>query len=289
MSRKRSIVKMLLAFLLFFAAAVLMCYPFISNYVFERRTDSVVYAVEKRGVEKNYKEKEAVLKQVREYNESIFRGHIRLQDPFVEKPNKDETREYHSLLNINSYGVMGILEIPSIRVKLPIYHGTTEAVLEKGIGHLESSSLPIGGKSTHTVLTGHTGLNHAKLFTDLTEMEEGNLFFLKVLGENLVYQVDQIKVVRPTELSELCVEEGKDYCTLVTCTPYGVNSHRLLVRGVRIDDWNVAANSEEFRGKSAKSKWMAEYERAVFFSLTVFVFCFGIVSFYRRFSRRWKG
>lgn len=280
---------MLLVFLLFFAAAVLMCYPFISNYVFERRTDSVVYAVEKRGVEKNYKEKEAVLKQVREYNESIFRGHIRLQDPFVEKPNKDETRAYHSLLNINSYGVMGILEIPSIRVKLPIYHGTTEAVLEKGIGHLESSSLPIGGKSTHTVLTGHTGLNHAKLFTDLTEMEEGNLFFLKVLGENLVYQVDQIKVVCPTELSDLCVEEGKDYCTLVTCTPYGVNSHRLLVRGVRIDDWNVAADSEEFRGESAKSKWMIEYERAVFFSLTVFVFSFGIVSFYRKFSRRWKG
>ncbi len=282
-------IKALLVFLLFFAAVVLMNYPFISNYIFERRTDSFAHAVEKKGVEKEDKEKEAALKQVREYNESIFRGHIQLQDPFIGKINREKTREYNSLLNMDSYGVMGVLEIPSIRVKLPIYHGTTEAVLEKGIGHLENSSLPIGGRSTHTVLTGHTGLNHAKLFTDLTKMEEGNVFFLKVLGENLAYQVDQIKVVHPTELSDLYVEKGKDYCTLVTCTPYGINSHRLLVRGVRVDDWKVAADSEELKGKSVKSKWMAEYERAVVLSLTVFIFSLGMVSFYRRFSRRWKG
>ena len=141
---------------------------------------------------------------------------------------------YNNILNLDQSGVMGYLEIPCISVDLPIYHGTDAEILERGVGHLAASSIPIGGKSTHSVLTGHTGLSSAKLFTDLTEMKKGDLFFINVLGQTLAYKVDQISVVRPKDTRKLRIVDGKDYVTLVTCTPYGVNSHRLLVRGTRV-------------------------------------------------------
>jgi sortase A len=139
---------------------------------------------------------------------------------------------YYDVLAISE--TMGYITIPKIDVKLPIYHGTSQDVLEKGVGHLEGSSMPVGGEGTHCVLTGHTGMQNAKLFTDLTELEEGDTFYLHILGRVLAYQVDRITVVEPNELDDLKRVDGEDYCTLVTCTPYGVNSHRLLVRGKRI-------------------------------------------------------
>ena len=147
-----------------------------------------------------------------------------------------QKEEYDRLLNVSGLGVMGYIEIPGIGCSLPIYHGTEESVLQIAVGHLEWTSLPVGGESTHCVLSGHRGLPSAKLFTNLDKLVVGDLFMLRILDEVLTYEVDQILIVEPQETDALKIEEGKDYCTLVTCTPYGINTHRLLVRGHRVDN-----------------------------------------------------
>ena len=149
--------------------------------------------------------------------------------------SEERKEEYQSLLNIGGNGIMGYIEIPELKITLPIYHGTDEAVLQIAVGHLDWSSLPVGGSSTHCVLSGHRGLPSARLFTDLDKMVEGDLFLLRILDEVLTYEVDQIRIVLPHEVDDLVIEENKDLCTLVTCTPYGVNSHRLLIRGHRVE------------------------------------------------------
>ena len=147
-----------------------------------------------------------------------------------------QKEEYQQLLNVSGLGVMGYIEIPEIDVSLPIYHGTEDPVLQVAVGHLEWTSLPVGGESTHCVLSGHRGLPSAKLFTNLDKLREGDTFLLRVLDEILTYEVDQILIVEPQDTAALEIVEGQDYCTLVTCTPYGINTHRLLVRGHRIDN-----------------------------------------------------
>jgi sortase A len=142
---------------------------------------------------------------------------------------------YYDTLNVTDYGMIGYLKIDRIGVELPIYHGTAPEVLSIGVGHLEGSSLPVGGESTHSVMSAHRGLPNAKLFTDLDRLELGDTFQIIVLDQVLTYQVDQIKIISPKEIDDLRIVEGKDYCTLFTCTPYGINTHRLLVRGVRIE------------------------------------------------------
>lgn len=164
------------------------------------------------------------------YNEALAQDNSRFQ------PSEEESVRYNELLNLSGTGIMGYVEIPSIDVALPIYHGTDEAVLQVAAGHIEGSSLPVGGPGTHTVLSGHRGLPSATLFTDLDQLDMGDVFLLHVLGETLTYQVDQIRIVEPDDVSLLALEEGEDLCTLVTCTPYGVNSHRLLVRGYRVEN-----------------------------------------------------
>lgn len=149
---------------------------------------------------------------------------------------QEQEQTYQKLLNINGNGIMGYLEIPSISVSLPIYHGTSDAVLQVAAGHLEGSSLPVGGLGTHTVLSGHRGLPSAKLFTDLDELSEGDRFILHILDERLVYEVEEIRVVEPEDVSSLSLEPERDLCTLVTCTPYGINTHRLLVTGHRVEE-----------------------------------------------------
>ena len=150
------------------------------------------------------------------------------------KPTGEEHNAYQSQLNISGSGIMGYIEIPTIGCALPIYHGTEESVLQIAVGHIEGSSLPIGGSTTHCVLSGHRGLPSARLFTDLDKLTEGDTFLLHILDETLTYEVDQIQIIEPHEVDALRIEEGKDYCTLMTCTPYGINSHRLLVRSHRI-------------------------------------------------------
>lgn len=148
----------------------------------------------------------------------------------------EETEEYNALLDLGGTGIMSYIEIPRIKCDLPIYHGTNADVLQIAVGHVAGSSLPVGGESTHCVLSAHRGLPSAKLFTNLDQLVEGDIFFLQTLGDTLTYEVDRILIVLPEEIEALQIEEGKDYCTLVTCTPYGINSHRLLVRGHRIEN-----------------------------------------------------
>lgn len=148
----------------------------------------------------------------------------------------EQMAEYLRLLDVSGLGIMGYIEIPCIDVSLPIYHGTEDSVLQVAIGHLEWTSLPVGGASTHCVLSGHRGLPSARLFTDLDQVKEGDYFMMHILDQTLTYEVDQIRIVLPHEVDDLLIQEGKDLCTLVTCTPYGVNSHRMLVRGRRVDN-----------------------------------------------------
>lgn len=286
--KKRDIGKKLLVFLLFGIALMLMMYPFIANYLFEHKTDSVVDSVQQTAEKLDDSEQKAEIEKAMRYNESLANGHVVLTDPFKEEKTEEDTAEYESLLNLTNDGVMGTVEIPLINVSLPIYHGTSDAILKKGAGHLQGTSLPVGGASTHTVITGHTGLSNAKLFTDLTKLDKGDIFFLEVMGEKLAYQVDQIKVVLPTEMDDLKIVPGEDYCTLLTCTPYGVNTHRLLVRGKRTDYQEAVDAAKSEKPKKAESKWMSEYKRALAISVAFFVaslpFIFGIryVREYRR-------
>lgn len=168
-----------------------------------------------------------------EYNEELLPSI--LPDSFAEAEANGADENYMSLLNADGDGIMGYIQIPSINVKLPIFHTTSEEVLQIGVGHLQGSSLPVGGESTHSVLSAHRGLPSATLFTDLDKVEIGDNFFLIIMGEYIAYEVDQIEVVEPDDTSLLQVEEGQDLCTLVTCTPYGVNTERLMVRGHRVE------------------------------------------------------
>lgn len=177
-------------------------------------------------------EKEAEQIKAKEHNESLEQGEIPIIDPFSEDAEDDTAVSYYDVLDIGE--TMGSLDIPSIDATLPIYHGVSEDVLQQGVGHMSNSSFPVGGQGSHTALTGHRGLPSSKLFRDLDQVKKDDLIFIETLGETLAYQVDQIDIVLPTETGWLEMPEDKDYVTLITCEPYMVNTHRLLVRGERI-------------------------------------------------------
>lgn len=245
----------------------LLSYPFISNYMFEKSAGSTIKSYEKQAKTYDQKQKEQAFREAEEYNKDLIKSAVQLTDPFKVKKSNGETLIYNNILNIDHSGVMGYLEIPCISVNLPIYHGTDAEILERGVGHLAASSIPVGGKSTHSVLTGHTGLSSAKLFTDLTEMKKEDLFFIHVLDRTLAYKVDQISVVRPEDTRKLQIVKGKDYVTLVTCTPYGVNDHRLLVRGVRTK--YVKKQRSSIRPRNQDSQWMKTYKKAIAIGLMI--------------------
>lgn len=223
-----------------FAACVLaVFYPLISNYLYSRRQDKIITeyteSVKQTDTAKLDEERKACFA----YNQSLVQtSAVVTEEATNHQYSSDysvDEEAYHKRLNLDGSGVMGYLSIPKIDVNLPIRHDTTEEVLAAGVGHLPESSLPVGGEGSHAVLTGHTGSTNKTIFTDLEKLEIGDCFFLSVLGETLVYQIDQIVVVLPYEVDELMIRKGEDLCTLVTCTPYGINSHRLLVRGKRIE------------------------------------------------------
>ena len=220
-----------LAVLLFLAGAAIFLYPTVSNYFAEKAQASAIRTYQNQVESGNPEDLAAEWEKAEIYNESLSGDPVR--DPFIAGSGYALPDNYLEVLNID--GVMGYLEIPKISVSLPIYHGTSDEVLEKGVGHIESTALPIGGDYRHTVLTGHRGLPSAELFTRLDELEEGDQFYIHVLGEILAYEVDQIKTVLPTEVDEILPIPGRDLATLITCTPYGVNTHRLLVRGSRTE------------------------------------------------------
>ncbi|MBR5517098.1 MAG: class C sortase [Firmicutes bacterium] len=227
MKKKNNISTIFLVLILIVGLSLLL-YPTISDYWNSFNATRAITSYSENVSKLDNDEYEEMLNSAKEYNRRLaenFNGFF-LDD--------NQQNEYNKLLDISATGIMGYVEIPSIRCTLPIYHGTDESALQVAIGHLEWTSLPVGGESTHAVISGHRGLPSAKLFTDIDRLVENDVFVLRVLDEVMVYQVDQILIVEPDDTSALKIEEGKDLCTLVTCTPYGVNSHRLLVRGHRI-------------------------------------------------------
>ena len=226
---KKRIIATILIILLFLAGLGIVLYPYVSEYVNAKHASRVVVNYDDTVKEITPEDFSQYFEVAEEYNERLRQN----PNPFSED---SRTEGYETALNVDGSGMMGYLEIPKISVKLPFYHGTSGAVLNEAVGHLEGSSLPVGGEGTHVVLSAHRGLPSAKLFTDLPELGEGDIFILNVLDRKMTYQVDQILTVLPTELEALEVEDGQEYVTLMTCTPYGINTHRLLVRGHRIEN-----------------------------------------------------
>ena len=225
--KKKTLTTLLIVLII--AGLSLILYPTVSDilrsFAYKRTISAFDSAVESLDDEKY----EEMLEAAKDFNRRLVEKSYSLS-MLTEK----ELAEYESLLDVSGNGVMGYITIPKINVSLPIYHGTSDAVLQNGLGHLEGSSLPVGGESTHAIISGHTGLPSGKLFTDIDQLTAGDTFTLRVLRDTLTYEVDQILIVLPHEVDALGIEEGQDYCTLLTCTPYGVNTHRLLVRGHRI-------------------------------------------------------
>lgn len=227
MKKKAKTLAILLVFLI---GLLIMLYPFISNFRNRMRTENLI-GVYNGDVDKTSQRRlTEAYRKARTYN----RNHT--ANTIVDIFNQDSPvrDEYMSLLNLSGNGMMGYIEIPEIHQRLAIYHGTDDEVLQKGCGHIAGTSLPVGGKSTHSVLAAHRGLPSAKLFTDIDRLKEGDEFYVFVLNHTLAYKVDQIKTVKPDNLDDLQIVKGKDYVTLFTCTPYAVNTHRLLVRGHRV-------------------------------------------------------
>lgn len=229
-------------------------YPSISNYLAEKNHIDIIRNYDdfivKIDEEKINEEKE----KAKIYNENLSGDPV--HDPFVIGSGYALPENYKEVLNVGDDGVMGYVEIPKISVYLPIYHGTSDDVLEKGVGHIQNTSVPIGGKSAHSVLTGHTGLPNAELFTRLDELGIGDIFYIHVLDDVLTYKVFETKVILPDKIDELQILNGKDYITLVTCTPYGVNSHRLLVKAERVEyeEYSVTKSTTDDEGTDTKKE-----------------------------------
>lgn len=234
-TKKTGRLSTVLLLVIILAGLSLLLYPSISNYWnslhSSRAIADYVQAVAKMDTERY----DQLLQNARAYNERLA------QISSMHSLSNREKADYYSQLDIMGTGIMGYIEIKKINCFLPIYHGTADSVLQVAVGHVEGSSLPVGGKNTHAVLSGHRGLPSAKLFTDLDKMEIGDTFVIQVLNETMTYEVDQIRIVLPHQLSELQLIRNRDYCTLVTCTPYGINTHRMLVRGHRISNEEHAA------------------------------------------------
>ena len=257
---------MILAVILFMASLGLTFYPIISNCINARYASQIQTSYEAVIAEADNSELLAAREAAARYNESITPGTAMI-DAYSQEALLEASQNYEELLNIAGDSIMGCVEIPKISVQLPIYHGTRSDSLERGVGHLLGSSLPVGGGSTHTILTGHSGMATQKMFSDLPQLEVGDVFYLKVLGETLSYQVDQIHTVLPHDTTYLGIEQNRDLCTLVTCTPFGVNTHRLLVRGTRIPYEEAETIVETTQEKVVESTWEQHYLKGIIIGL----------------------
>ncbi len=220
--------------LIFFVGLSVLLYPTISNYVNQKHQSQAIATYDEEIANMSQEDYDRYFEAAEAYNKRLSERPDLFYTP-------EEIGGYRETLDVSGTGIMGYVSIEKLNVHLPIYHGTDATVLEIACGHLEGSSLPVGGENTHTVLSAHRGLPSAKLFTDIDKLEEGDIFQVTVLNRILTYEVDKISIVLPSETGELQIEDGKDYCTLMTCTPYGINSHRLLVRGKRIPTESVAS------------------------------------------------
>ena len=220
----------------FFVGVSVLLYPTVSDYWNSLHQSQAIATYADSVENMDEQDYEKLWDAAVSYNQKLFQsGHgLGLKD--------EEKEEYNELLDVSGTGIMSYIEIPKIKCSLPVYHGTDEGVLQIAVGHIEGSSLPVGGLNTHCVLSGHRGLPSAKLFSNLDKLEEGDLFMIRTLDQTLTYEVDQIRIVLPEEIDDLKIVEGEDLCTLVTCTPYGINTHRLLVRGHRVANQEDAEN-----------------------------------------------
>lgn len=255
------------AAVLFLTALGLTLYPLISNYVNQKHASEIQTAYQELIQQMD----DSILQEAKQravaYNLAITPG---TADAYSEESLLSAAEDYDSQLNIAGNGIMGYVVIPKIQVNLPIYHGTDAEVLDRGVGHLLGSSLPVGGENTHTILSGHSGMASQKMFTDLEQLTQGDVFYLNVLNETLAYQVTEINTVLPYETDLLGIIPGEDLCTLVTCTPYGINTHRLLVRGSRISYEETAALKEETAStEPAASTWETKYLQGVLWGVVV--------------------
>lgn len=246
--------------LCFLLCLILTGYPLGANWLFERRQDLVLAGYEEEADSWQEERRKDEWEKAAAYNRRLSAG---------TEETEEKVRNYEDCLNLNGDGMIGFLEIPKLQLKLPIYHGVTEKVLQKGLGHLPQTSLPIGQEGAHAGITGHSGLSDKRLFSDLEQLEEGDRFKLYVMDRTLSYRVERIESVLPTQTEELEPEEGKDYVTLITCTPYGINDHRLLVRGVREEEEEVRGKGEvggeegAVRSGPVSSAWKARYRKSV--------------------------
>ena len=261
---KRKILTLVLAAILFLLSLGLTLYPVISNFVNQKYASEIHTAYQEVIEQTDNSELLKAHELAVSYNRAITPGST-TEEAYSQEALLAASEDYDSQLNIGADGIMGYVEIPKISVNLPIYHGTGNDSLDRGVGHLLGSSLPVGGEDTHCILTGHSGLASQKMFTDLEQLEVTDVFYLNVLGEILAYQVEEINTVLPHDTSLLGISSGEDYCTLVTCTPYGVNTHRLLVRGTRIPYEEAEVLVEEvMQEEPPKSSWEQKYLQGLF-------------------------
>lgn len=254
--KKRNNIPIVIFGFLFVFGLAIMFYPAISSIANNIRYNRMIASYDEIAGDES--ESNEILEKAKEYNEQLTT--TTLSDAFTD-PKEGSSSLYLNTLNVDGNGIMGYIEIPKIDIKIPIYHGTGEESLQNGVGHLEGSSLPIGGKGTHSILSAHRGLPTSRLFTDLDQLWKGDEFYIYILNEIHAYKVDQVLVVEPHDTEALMIDEDKDYVTLVTCTPYAVNTHRLLVRGKRV----------EYKGQEANTK-----KRAFYISLSDLCLSIGI-------------
>ena len=262
---KKRVFILLPLLLLFLLGLGLVAYPIVSSYYTEKHQSQVHTQYQEVLERADSREIEEARTAAESYNQLLASGATAAEL---------EALDYDSLLNLAGNGIMGYIEIPAIDVLLPICHGVGEDSLERGAGHMPTTSLPIGGKGMHTVISAHSGMATARMFTDLERLEEGDFFYLHVLNETLAYEVDQILVVKPYQIDALKIDRGQDYVTLITCTPYGVNSHRLLVRGHRIEPEAEECASNEIASLQTEPKqstWMAKYWEGIRDGLILFL------------------
>ena len=255
------------AAVLFLTALGLTLYPLISNYVNQKYASEIQTAYQ----ELIQQTDDSVLQEAKQravsYNLAITPG---TADAYSEESLSSAAENYDNQLDIAGNGIMGYVEIPKIQVNLPIYHGTDAEVLDRGVGHLLGSSLPVGGENTHTILSGHSGMASQKMFTDLEQLTQGDVFYLNVLNETLAYQVTEINTVLPYETDLLGIVPGEDLCTLVTCTPYGINTHRLLVRGSRIPyEEALTLEEQSVAVETVESTWEQNYAKGIIIGVVI--------------------
>lgn len=266
MSKRKNTIIIICFIIAILLGAGAAAYPLIASINNEHTQSLVQTDYEEKLQQLDTSEIDAALAAAREYNKTI--STVQIED--VDKIKAD-LPPYEDLLNLANNGIMGYIMIPAINIDLPIYHGTTGAAMEKGAGHMEGTSLPVGGIGTHAVISAHSGMASAKLFTDLDKLKLGDMFFITVCNQKLAYEVDNIAVVEPTDIDLIRIDTQQDYVTLLTCTPYGVNTHRLLVRGHRVEMAEEAIAEVEEKAEPAASTWIEKYEQGILIGIAIFL------------------